>query len=193
MIYRVRTVFTGVPGTPWYSNLYFDGDDTGTIAGVHALVVDFWDAIAGLQSGDVVWTVESTVVTLNEEGGQVEAYTEIGAATGDGAGDPATALPWQTQALIRLNTDGVRAGRRVLGRIFVPGLLESQNESGVLSGALVSALQGAIDGLVTGAAANETSMVVWGRPATGLGLGDKYLVTAATINPGWSYLSSRRD
>lgn len=191
MMYRVRTVFSGVPGTPWYSNLYFDAGGSGTVASIVDAVGVFWAAIDGNMSTSITWEVEGEVPTINPEGGQIEEWTNTTSETGTGGTDPGLALPWQTQALLRFSTNGLRAGRQVKGRAFIPGLSESDNDAGLVAAGSATMIQNAWNALT--AATTESQQVVWARPTVGLGLGQQHLVTGASVRSAWAYLSTRRD
>ena len=157
---RVRTVFTGVAGTPWYSNLYFDDD--GTAAGVYQTKVkDFWTAIFGghVRSG-VVATMENPIAIMNVAGEVVSVVSgDGGTVTGALSNDP---LPPATQALLQLHTGVFVAGREVRGRCFIPGLTEADNSTGVPGATLISDIQDAASDL-QGASGANGAWVVWSK------------------------------
>ncbi|HZX42118.1 MAG TPA: hypothetical protein VFE93_09790, partial [Myxococcaceae bacterium] len=64
--------------------------------------------------------VEATTGVLTGAFAGTDPTTVTGAAAGDVA-------PRQTQGLLRLGTSTVISGRRVRGRLFLPGVLESDN------------------------------------------------------------------
>ena len=49
---RVRTIFTGPAGSPWYSNLYFDAA-TGTAQNAADAAAPFWGAVDNLKKSTV--------------------------------------------------------------------------------------------------------------------------------------------
>src|SRR3982750_3658664 len=46
-IQRVRTIFPGVAGSPWYSNLYFTGETQTLADAATAATRAFWDSVKG--------------------------------------------------------------------------------------------------------------------------------------------------
>lgn len=180
---RVRTVFTGVDGGPWYNNLHFLGNGPDAASDAHDAVVNFWQDIGAIQHTDVDGVVESEVLEIDPATGDATgAYAEGdfpvgGVATGE-------ILPPSLQGLIRLNTGQFVGGRRVGGRIFVPGLTETYNESGSLSAAGQTVLQDAINVVL----ASTTELVVYSRRYF-----DDVTVANATVWSEFAVLRSRRD
>lgn len=192
---RVRTVFTGVAGTPWYSNLYFanDGgvDGSGTFVGQTNV---YWNAIKGAINNQITWTVEGDVPQIDEVTGNLVGVTSVSPQTGTmtGSDDP---LPWATQALVRLNTNAFVHNRNVRGRIFIPGCGETNSADGNVASGLVSALDTATNNLI---GAVTDLLVVWSRPFAGsegnpARLGSYHFVETASTDTKWSVLRSRRD
>jgi hypothetical protein len=192
---RVRTIFTGVAGTPWYSNLYF-ADDGGTPIGSSAVgwVGDMWTAAGGAISNNLAWTIEAEVAQIDESDGELTGLTVTAGETGGGSASD-DELPWQTQALGTWATDAFVHGRRVRGRLFWPGMGESNNTAGVPTSGLRAALAGYMNDLITDSAG---TLVVWSRPFEGTEdnparTGTYHLVTGASVSAKWSVLRTRRD
>lgn len=196
-IYRVRTVFTGVAGTPWYSNLYFaglaeGGTDTNVVA-VHDAAADFWGSLASAIIDPVDWVVQGDVARINPTTGEVTSFDSVPAVT-NGGNATAEALPFATQGLIALNTAGVRRSRRVVGHIYVPGMTEANNVAGQPSAALRTLLATSAADLRRPAL--DVLPVVWARPrdtSSGFLPGAAFPVTSSASRPGWAVLRSRRD
>lgn len=196
---RIRTIFTGVAGTPWYSNLYFLDDGSTSIATLAAgWVKDFWDDIAPFMLSSIRYTLEPLVPTYDEENGNLVRQTTVSALTATGT-DSTTALPWATQGLIRLRTTGIVNNRAVHGRIFVPGAPEVQSDNGVPVTGYKSGLQAAITTLITN---SSSSLAVWARPYPGdpdadppkaARPGSQHIVTASDVWSQWAVMRSRRD
>lgn len=194
-IARVRTVLTGVAGTPWYSNLYF-ADDGGTPVGTLAVgwVNDMWTAAAGAISNNVTWEVQGEVAQLDESDGELTGITMVASEAGAGTASDEE-LPFQTQALTRWLTDAFVHGRRVRGRLFWPGMGESNNAGGQPTSGLRAALSGYSNDLVSDSGG---TLVVWSRPFAGTEfnparLGTYHLVTGTSISTTWATLRTRRD
>lgn len=178
---RVRTVFTGVAGTPWYSNLYFG--DTSLPADAHAAVVDFWALIGPYIHTSVDWTVESEVTVLSILTGQPTSQTSVGAISGGGtaSGQP---LPWATQGLLRARTEAYANGRNVRGRIFIPGLTEDAQSQGRPEPAVGPLMVTAAEQLLL----TDATWVVWSRKNQ-----IQPEVTSVDFWQEWAVLRSRRD
>ena len=198
-IQRVRTVFTGVAGSPYYNNIYFDS--AGTLADAQAAVdrVDAaWTTITSIMNIALLGAVEAEVPQINDENGEI---TGVFATTG-GVVDPTNAgepLPWATQGLVRLLTNSFVEGRRVRGRIFIPGLGEAASDAGVPNANTITSLNNLGTTLISGGAPHP---VIWSRPIEADPdavppvegrLGSSHLVTLASTWNKWSVLRSRRD
>lgn len=117
-MFRVRVVATGVAGSPWYVNMHFD---TGTAQGAAEKARAFFAGIAADLSSAITYTVQGEVGIVNVATGELEDVAPVTVAPLQGGGVAALA-PTATQGLVRINTNVIRLGRRVQGRIFVPGL-----------------------------------------------------------------------
>ena len=184
---RVRTVFTGVTGSPWLSTLYFLPEAVdATQADADAAVVkagDFWDALRPQISSLVSFLSEPQVADLALSGEQVGAFstTPVG-ATGQAAGDP---LPYATQGLMRLFTPSFINGRQVRGRAFIPGGVEAASTAGVPIGAYTTAANAAGTALLGGVG---PQLAVWSRTYAAASA-----VASVSTWSQWAVLRSRRD
>lgn len=117
---RVRVVWTGVAGTPWYSNYY-------TIAGAispstaHAAVNSLQSSLKALYVPALTATIEGDIAQVESSTNEIVGVVTV-PATGQTGTASGTMLPRQTQALVRLLTGAFSGGRQVRGRVFVPGL-----------------------------------------------------------------------
>lgn len=198
-IARVRTVFSGVEGTPYYSNLYFANDGGGDVsADAHDAVVDFWDSLKGSMAILLTWVVEADVTQIDEVTGEITGITSVAPVTGAGVAN-GDIMPTMTQLLGRLLTDTYQDSRRLRGRIFIPGMLESLNVVGRPAAALVSLATSSV-GALFAPGGSAQPLVVWRRPRPAstdpvrpARAGSYALVTAAEVWTEWSVLRSRRD
>jgi hypothetical protein len=150
---RYRTVFTGVAGSPWYSNMYFDENVAeGAIYG--AYIDQFWEACGVEMRTDVQWQVEPTVIGVDDTTGEVYGAANWAGATG--AGDSNNdALPRANQMYVRWTTGQWIGGtethgpRQLQGRTFIPGLVETTNEAGTPSAAARTAIAAAATELIS--------------------------------------------
>lgn len=186
VVMRVRTVWAGVAGTPYYSNHYF-GDDTVPATAQDAVnAVDaFWFGLSGNISNDLTWTVEGTVARIEATDGSLVGQYAVTPETGVG-GSSGQMLPLATQGIVRWLTDTVIAGRMLRGRTFVPGLVEDVNDA---DGKPVSALPTLLT-TVGQALINDTgnTLQVWSRTH-----GNFAEVETAQGWNQWATLRSRRD
>ena len=182
---RIRPVMTGVPGTPWYTNMYFDLD--ADAAQVSVDTVDaFWTALAGQINADVKWTVQGEVPQIDPATGNITNVVVVDSATGEG-GFAANLLPRSAQGLITWRTGVFAGGREIRGRTFVPGMcIPAMTFDGKMSEAAQAELQEAADDLIS--APGGSSIGVWSR-ANGV-------IEGATLAQVWdefAVLRSRRD
>lgn len=170
----------------------------GTVGGSTA---DATDILARFRAcWDSVKANIHTSVSINFDPICIAVEATTGVLTGAFAGtDPSTvagtgatdALPLQTQALIRLRTNTVINGRRVRGRLFVPGQLEANNSgAGVLSSSLITALAGGFASILA-AGGTASAPCIWHRPSP-LQVGASPAVASVECAPTWSVLRSRR-
>ena len=182
---RVRTVFSGVPGTPWYSNIYFDDDGVNGQIGIDA-VQTFWEALAGSMSPSVDWQVEGQVVVLDSVTGQPTGVFSGTGDTGSGTGT-GDMLPSANQVLVTLNTGVWQAGRQIRGRLFCPGWTESANDGeGQVYSGLVTAVLAAVTAMSEDP--GNLTQLVWSRTGNVV-----YPVSSWSVSNKFALLKSRRD
>lgn len=129
--------------------------------------------------------VEATTGVLTGAFAGTDPLTVTGAAAGD-------VCPRQTQGLLRLGTSTVINGRRVRGRLFLPGVLEADNNvNGVPFSTYTSDATTAFSSILT-PGATASSPVIWHRPQGGAG-GASPAVTSVSCSPSWAVLRSRRS
>lgn len=178
--YRIRTVFTGVPGSPYLSNFYFDTGTVGDASAAAAAVYDFWNAVDSNMVNTMAWNIEDDVALFtNPE--TIAGWETVAGGNGAGlvSGD---SLPWSTQLLIQWSTAVVFNNRRIRGRTFVPGFVESQNSAGVPVLSLRDAVEDAADAMV------GSGLVVASRASNTF-----VPITGAAVWSQWAVLRSRRD
>jgi len=143
-------------------------------------------------------TIDSELLEFDETTGNVTgagtttqapvAFTQVG-----------DKLPPANQLLIRWSTNGIVHNRRVRGRTFLPGMLESENDVNGLPQASIGTP------VTTGLNAFLTTMAgrlrIWSQPFVADPLkptnptrpGSAHAVTGFTLAPYWAVLRSRRD
>jgi hypothetical protein len=196
---RVQTVWSGVAGAPYYTNLYCigplstnNGNDLATAWRAFLLSMG-----ATLSSG-LVATIDPELLEFNETDGTVtSAGTTVQTPqTFTSAGDQ---LPHSSQALIQWTTNGLVHNRRVRGRTFIPGALEGHNSAtGTPASIIGTPLQTAIDTLLS---TMSGRMRIWSRPVTAEQAtptvparpGSAHPILSGKVAPYWAILRSRRD
>jgi hypothetical protein len=186
VIQRIRTVFTGVAGTPWYSNLYVTATEADAQAEVN-IIDGFWEDIKAQMKSTVNWTVEGTVANIDDATGQIVGFSSNDSQTGSGA-DVGDALPYATQGLIRLRTGVFMGGREVRGRFNVPAPTENQSSDAKPNSGYLTDLQTAINDRLLGATGLNGALVVY-SPTNATSVP----VSEGSVAPFWAVLRSRRD
>lgn len=181
--YRVRTVFTGVQGSPWLNTLWFD-QSTGTAQQAANAAAAFWGTVDNRMATNVLWATEAAVYRVDETTGQPTSVDQTTVSSGAGSGS-ATQLPIQTQGLCRLRSGIFVGGREVRGRFYIPGLTENDNDLGAPNAGVLAVVNPA---LTTLAAGTGYSLSIFSRVHGAL-----YDVTSQEMWTTWSSLKTRRD
>jgi len=154
---------------------------------------EFWAEISDQMSDDISINFDATCICVEATTGVLTGAftgTDPSTVTGASADDP---LPRQTQGLLQLNTSSVISGRRVRGRLYIPGMVESRNDtSGNPSSGFISDVAGSAAAELLPAGATTSSLVVWHRPTNGAG-GAHAAVTGVACSSSWAVLRSRRS
>nr|CRY96821.1 hypothetical protein [uncultured prokaryote] len=183
LIRRVRTVWTGVAGAPYYSNLYFVENGT-SLGSIHARVSTLMTDLAGFQCTPLVATVEGDMPLIDSVTGQIQGVDNVNQVV-IAAGGTGVALPRATQILCRWRTGEYVNGRQLQGRLFIPELDTGFNDDGRVDAAGVTALQNLLTPFVL---SGDGEFVVWSR-ATGA----TAPVASANVWREFAVLRSRRD
>lgn len=183
---RIRTVFTGVGGTPAYSNFYFDADETSA-RDYFEPVVDFWTTMKPHYFLGVTAQVQGDIAIVNSADGAI-----VGSSSGVSASITGTAtgdlLPTSSSGLLRMKTGVYVNSREVRGRCFVPYPVEPDNGpgGGVSSGYVTTLL--AAGGTLQGITGSNGAWVVWSRKN-----GQFFQVASVDVWGIWAVMRSRRD
>ena len=184
-IARIRSITTGVAGSPFYTNMYFESTPGSDVPQDWiTAVVAFWDDLDLYVSSLLDVVVEGDIAVIDTATGQqTTAYSAT--PGGHSFSDSGEILPLATQGLIRWETSGFSNGRRIRGRTFVPGPTETRSDAGAPNGAYQTALASAASQLVATA---PTPLMVWSP--TGL---TAEPVDGSSAWSKWAVLRSRRD
>lgn len=182
-MYRVRTVFTGVQGSPWVNTAYFT-DTAGTAQQAATAVGQFWQAVDSLMEVSVSWSTQADVETVDAVSGQVTDVETTTPLTGGGVA-ATTGLPVATQGLVRWRTGDYFNGRELRGRWFIPGLATGANTDGAPSSTMISTVNTAAAALIADA---NSILVMWSRKN-----GTTRAVESGSCWSQFAVLRSRRD
>ena len=185
-MYRVRTVFTGMLGSPYLSTMYFhDNLPIGvTRQQVVTAVGTFWTAVDAQLSTSLQWSTEADVVTIDQVTGDITASGGTTPASGSG-GTTGAAVLTAVQALVRWTTGQYIGGRQVRGRTFVPGMHGGNAIGNAPTAALTNAINAAAAALI---ADPNVELLLWSRKN-----GVAHLVTGGSAWGTLAVLRSRRD
>lgn len=191
-IMKITAEWSGFPGAPGYTNLYFMGGG-GLITDAQQCadrVRRAFGHLVPLFPTNMNIQINSEVPVIDESTGMITDFRTVtpptkigGGGTGGYAGPTGAVVTWRTNDL--------KNGRRIRGRTFLVPLAGSAFEAnGSLGGASLLPLRQFADELIGGDLDSE--FVVWSRPVGGAG-GVAATVTAATIPDMAAVLRSRRD
>lgn len=196
---RSQTIWTGVAGSPFYTNIYCIGplatNNGNDMANAWRV---FLNSLSAILHAPMVATISAELLEFDETTGNVTGAgnTIQTPVTFTGSVD---ALPPMTQALLQWHTSGIVHNRRVKGRTNIPGVMENQNDPNGKPLPLVSTP------LLSGAQAYLTSMSgrarIWAQPFEAdpanpdnpTRPGSSHAIDSVTVAPYWAVLRSRRD
>lgn len=194
-LYRLRSTIT-VGGVPCLFTTYWGnaGLASGTAVATEAAarVRAFWNSLAGVIASSSVLAIDTNVAVLDPADGDL-----IGTFTGSA---PATVtftatgdnVPLMSQALLRYATGQFINGRALVGRSFIPGLVET----GAAGAGPTVSVQAAINtaaGLLGTTVTTAITQAVWHRPTPALPTsGQAWDVTGRSVSNAWAVQKGRR-
>lgn len=176
---------TGVAGTPWYSNFYFEDVDAGTAQDAYDRVVAFWQAMAPALDNQVSASVDPFVPKINPVNGEITGSYSVDDFGPILMTNTNVALPYQTQYMAGLSTNVYLGGRELRGRFFLPGICQDNNANGIPSSELRSLVTSKLEDVADPA---SPTLLVWSRKN-----GAVYAVVSVRTSTNFSVLRSRRD
>lgn len=191
-IHRVTVPWTGFPGSPGYSNFFFEGDADALVAYQSIQrVMSFLGALSTLIPGDVDFTAPREVDNLDEATGILTGYATRDQGVEYTPPQATGSYSAPTGACVNWITDTVARGRRLRGRTFLVPLANSAYDvDGSLSDAARTTIQSAAELMIFEPGAS--SFGIWSRPRNGAG-GTFGEVVAADVPDLAAVLRSRRD
>jgi len=196
VILRSAATISGasMPETGFTQLWWSPGTAGGSTADATDILARFraaWDTVKVNMDPGLTLTFDPVCIAIESTTGVLTGSyvgTTPGAVTGTATGDM---LPHQTQGLVRFGTASIFNGRRLRGRLYLPGPNETVNSAAgaPVAGYLTTATT-AFGGLLSGGG-TSSAPVIWHRPVGGAG-GGNALITSVTTAPSWSVLRSRR-
>lgn len=184
-LYEIRTTWTGVAGTPYYTTI------RGLLSGAVTpeQMNGFWKGLlANLAPG----VDNGLSATISPESRIIDSGTGklVGVSTITGGFQamtgPGDVLPPANQLLIRFGTNQVANGKRQQGSINIPGQLESNNDAnGNPSAGLISSVKTYVQNMLD---VTRGTWVIYSPT-------NHSFATVQTVDvaPFWAVLRSRRD
>lgn len=184
---RTTTQWDGIPGSPYFTVLHFEGTDAAEASAVHALTVELWDAMANYRTSIMTGQVLPEVEVVDVATGNVTAtFAEPTAPVA--AGTSGARQPYVVQGLVQARTGVYDAGREIRGRTFLPGTIDASDTDGVPSSAYITAISAIWSTFLTDGTTAGVPPVIW-SPTKGLSAP----VAFYTVWNQWAILRSRRD
>lgn len=176
--------WTGLSTDPYYTNLFF----LDPLAEAQACVNTVRTLITNLAPGYTTYLqahLQAEVVQIDPATDKATAAVSVS----PGAVIPGTGstelLPTQVQGLIKFNTPVYIAGRRIQGRMYVPGACEGENNQ-TPSSTYVARLQSAANGYLAAAVTADVQPVIYSRKN-----GTYALISSAVGEGQWATLRGR--
>lgn len=180
---RVRVVWTGVAGSPAYSNFYAvtaDNDGSQFKAAVGNLIT----SLAEFVVTPVIATIEGEVPLIDSATGDIQGVSNQTPQT-----IPATStgimLPRATQLVLRWRTQEFVNGRRVQGRTSIPYISVALDDDGRVDAGFAAQINADINSFLTEAGSD---FVIWAKTSGGAAQ-----VSAGSVWPEFGVMRSRRD
>lgn len=185
IIRRIDTVMTGVAGSPYYNSLYFTKVNSVEPGQLQTAVGAFWQSLLFAMDNALEVRVQAEVPNVDDATGDIVSFEQgVGSNLSGLSNSPR--LPAATQALIRLRTDTVAAGRRIQGKIYIPALCAPVS-SEVPESEFVDQLTTSGNALISATATLGPLRVLSRKNLTSA------VVTQTVGWEQWSVLRSRRD
>lgn len=181
-LFQVRCLYTGGQGMPG-TNTFYGSEGDVAVADMRAELNDFYDVwCTDFMADDITLTIPSTGDIIDStDGSLIGVWTDGTPIAVPGALTQAR-QPFTSQVLVQLKTDLVAGGRRLRGRVFLPGTCTVDNDDGVPTGDLLTAMRAAANtAFVSDFAVYSPTHHVWAT------------VSSTDVWDQFAVLRSRRD
>lgn len=182
---RLRYVWTGVAGTPWYTNFYVEGLAASAAENAADEIDIFWKGLSFQFSNQLAVTLDPFVVSISPSSGEiVDGFSILPRPQVQGQ-ESSSLLPRQSQALATWSTGVYLGGRQIKGRTFLGGFTEAANDfAGVILETYRANMEDALQTLVD----SDANLVVWSKKN-----GIAAPITSVAVKAEWATMNSRRD
>lgn len=126
VINQHQAVWSGVAGSPYYSSVFQLDGAGGTAQEFSTAWATFCHSLVGTMVNELTVTINTDVPQIESTTGELVGAVSVDFATFTGTQET-DALPPSTQGLLRWGTGAVIGGRRLRGRMFIPGAEEANN------------------------------------------------------------------
>lgn len=185
LMYRVKTLFTGESGAPYYNQTYWAESVFYDAAGATSAIHDFWDDMKGLLTSSLTISWPDPVDLVDIDTGAITGTTTSSPSSVVGT-NSAPVLPFSTQGLAVFLTGQYVAGRQLIGRMNIPGLCTDSLSSGQFQESNRGDTASRIEAL--SASGLEKTMLVYSPTHHVVAP-----ITASRVNIKFAVLRSRRD
>lgn len=179
-LWSVKVLYTGQVGLPGTNSILSSTGDTDVDDLRTALIAFYNDWMDNVVS-PVVCTIPSTGDKIDSSTGQVSGVWSSGSdevINAAGSGNP---VPFSNQVLVQLQTDLIVNGRKLHGRIFLPGAIATNDDGGKVNATMAAAIAAsAVENLVGTICVYSSTHKTFAT------------VTGAKVWEQWAVLRSRR-
>ena len=183
---QVDTVWTGLAGSPYFTQLTFE-KQAGNATPIAAAVRTWLNSMSAMLAIGLKAQIGAEQTIIDSTTGQPVGLESSAAQLPVDFTGGTDALPPANQFLLRLATSQFNAGRRLQGRVFIPGTREVDSVNGTVDSTRLTALNTSAAGLVT-ATATIGKWSVYSRTHKAWAS-----VDSATAWSQFAVLRSRRD
>lgn len=197
-IRRVQGVWSGLAGVPYLSTWYFREVESVTGPQLTTIVAAFLTGIREIYSSALTCTLSTEILRIDEVSG--DAIGTLVGSPSAVAGNNLNPIEWTAkQGNLNLRTDDYVDGRRVRGRLFLPGVCGGSGEQ-TPTATYTTAGRDAALALVSASSALGP-WVVWSRPREAdptatppvvARPGSAHTILGGTVGSQWAVLRSRR-
>lgn len=126
---RLRTVWTGIAGSPFLTTTFHAGGVADADAAADALEA-YWTACEPVITSTVDWEIQAVVDEVEASSGNVLGRTGVTARSGSGGVTGTAVLALGTCGLVNLHSGEFVDGREKRGKLYIPGPNEQHMNDG---------------------------------------------------------------